>query len=102
GQFSFALCLFQFARERLRTKVVGARVDIHEIDFCSAVSTAVGRGNERDRCGPKTVTRAEIQRQAGDVQRGGRAAYGAGILGSYMICDRLLETGYDRALGQEI
>ncbi|MNG30514.1 hypothetical protein D3C84_1161430 [compost metagenome] len=59
GQASFALGLLQLARKGLRAEVVGARVDIDEVDLRTAVQTAVGRGDEGDRAGPQAIARTE-------------------------------------------
>ncbi len=83
-------------------QVVGARIDVDEIDLRAAIERAVGGGDEGDRGGPEPVAGAEAQRQAGDVQGRGGAVDRHGMRGPAIAGHALLEARHHRPLGQQV
>lgn len=70
GQTSLRLGGYQLAFQLHGAHVAGIGLDVDEVDLGSAVECAVGRGDKADGGGPDPVTRADTQRQTGDMQGG--------------------------------
>jgi len=102
GELAFALGLFQFGGQGLDAEVVGAWVDVDEVDLCAAVARAVGAGDEAVGAGPEPVAGAEVERQARQVQGTGGAVDRHAMGGADVVCDGLLKAGHRRALGEEV
>ena len=66
---------FKLLGQRRDAHIVGPRVDVDEVDVGAAIQRAIGRCHEGVRRRPEQVAGAEIERQAGDVQRGRRVGY---------------------------
>ena len=92
----------QLLVEPERAHVVGALVDIDEVDVGTAIEGRVGACHERQRAGPDAVARTDAQGQAGKMERARRAVRRNAVFRAATGCDGFLEGGNDRALGQEV
>src|SRR6186713_16654 len=101
-QFSIFLCIDQFRSESLNTHVVSAWVDVDKINISPAISRAIGTGNKGNGRGPYRITDPHAERKAGNVKRAGRAVDGRSVPNAAIVGNRLLESGHNRALRQEL
>lgn len=102
GQFSCTLSLIQLLPQFIHVHVVGERVNIHEIDFGTAIKSTVGARDESDGTCPDAIPWTHPKGQTGDMQCAGGAVDCHGILRSAVIRDRLFECWYSRTLGKKI
>ena len=71
-QAALGLGALQLLRQSNGAHVVGARIDVDEIDRGAAIKTAIRGRDERVRRRPQPVARTQIEREIGDVQRSRR------------------------------
>src|SRR5207248_1240070 len=95
-------CLGQLAPESVKAHVVGARIDVDEVDVSPTIAGAVGRSDERVGARPQPIAGSQSEGQAGDVQGRCRAIYCNRMLGTTVSGDSGLETGDRGALRQPV
>ncbi len=100
GQFTCFMSFDKLFFELFRAKIVCAGVDVHKVDFCTAVQGAVSGGDKGVGSGPEPVAGPKVKCQAGDVQSSCRVADGHGVPGTCVSGHALLELGNSRALGK--
>ena len=102
GQAAFPLGSLELLAEAVDGEVVGAGVDVDEVDGGSAVAGAVRGGDEGVRGGPQPVAGPEPERPAGEVEGGGGTGNRHGVPGPAILRDCFLKAGHRRPLGQKI
>ena len=60
GQPTGLFCAYELVLQCLGAQVVGTRVNVHKIDLCAAIKTAVGRGHKGVGRGPQPVARPKV------------------------------------------
>ena len=93
---------FKLLGQRRDAHIVGPRIDVDEVDAGAAIQRAIGRCHKGIRRRPERVAGAEIEREAGDVQRCRRIGYRDRAAAAAIGGHRLLEPGAGLSLGQPV
>ena len=93
---------FKLLGERRDAHVVGPRIDVDEVDAGAAVAGAIGRCHKGVRGRPERVAGAEIESEAGDVQRCRRIGHRDRVAAAAIGRHRLFEAGAGLSLGQPV
>ena len=102
GQAAGRLGVAQLLRQRRHADVVGARIDVDEIDVGAAQPRAIGGGDEGVGHGPHHVARAGADGKARDVQRRGGAVHRDRMRHAAQLGERRFKPADRRALGQPV